>query len=94
MGTWKELRKKILSDPEVKKEYDKLAPRYTLISQLIEARINNGLSQQQLAEKIGTKQSAIARLESGNVNPSIAFLEKIASAMGRTLSIQIKQKLP
>ena len=90
MGTWRDFEKKLLSDPEVKKEYDRLAPRYALISELIEARIKHGLSQKQLAEKIGTKQSAIARLETGNINPSIEFLQKVASAMGRTLTIQIK----
>lgn len=90
MSNWKDLRKELLENKEVKREYDKLQPRYTLISQLIEARIKKGFSQKELAEKIGTKQSAIARLESGNVNPSFEFLQKIASAMGRTLSVQIK----
>ena len=90
MSKWEDLEKELLSDPEVKKEYDKLQPRYALISQLIEARIKKGLSQKELAEKIGTKQSAIARLESGDVNPSFEFLQKVVTAMGRTLNVQIK----
>lgn len=90
MTKWEDLEKQLLSDPEVKREYDKLQPRYALISQLIEARIKKGLSQKELAEKIGTKQSAIARLESGNINPSLEFLQKVVSAMGRTLNIHIK----
>ena len=47
------------------------------------------MSQKQLAEKIGTKQSAIARLEGGNTNPSVAFLEKISKALGGKLQISI-----
>ncbi len=90
MRNWRDLRKELLSDPEVKKEYDRLQPRYALVSQLIEARIKKGLSQKELAEKIGTKQSAIARLESGNINPSIEFLQKVVTAMGRKLNVQIK----
>ena len=88
MESWKELRKEILSDPEVRKEYERLKPRYAVIAQLIEARAKKRMSQSELAKKIGTKQSAIARLESGNVNPSLAFMEKVAAAMGKRLSIQ------
>lgn len=90
MSKWEDLEKKLLSDPKVKKEYDQLQPRYVLISQLIETRIRKGISQKELAEKIGTKQSAIARFESGNVNPSLEFLQKIALAMGRRLSVQFR----
>lgn len=88
--TWETVKKELLQDPEVKAEYDKLGPRYELISKLIGARIKNGLTQAELAKKVGTKQSAIARLESGNANPSFLFLEKITAAMGRELKIEIK----
>lgn len=90
MTTWEKLKRELLEDKEVKKEYDRLAPRYELISQLIEARNKKGLTQKQLAEKVGTRQSAIARLEGGNVNPSIEFLEKVSSALGRKLTVQIQ----
>jgi len=87
MKTLQEFKKELLSDPEVKKEYDRLAPRYAVISELIRVRIKNGLTQKELAEKIGTKQSAIARLEAGNANPSIGLLEKIAKVTGAKLNI-------
>lgn len=90
MTSWKNLRKELLSNPEVKKEYDRLAPRYAVISQLIAARDKSGLTQAQLAKKMGTKQSAIARLEGGNVNPTIDFLEKIATVLGTKLTIQLQ----
>jgi len=90
MKTWKTLKKELLEDLEVAAEYKRLEPRYQLISQLIEARTKRGLTQQQLAEKIGTKQSAVARLEAGSINPSVGFLEKIAQALGSKLIIQVK----
>lgn len=90
MKTWKTLKKELLKNKEVAKEYESLKPRYQLISQLIESRRRKGLTQEQLAKKIGTKQSAIARLESGSSNPSMAFLEKIAKAFGSRLVIQVK----
>lgn len=90
MSNWEDLEKELLSDPKVKKEYDKLAPRFAVVSQLIAARIKKGMTQKQLADKLGTKQSAIARLEGGNINPSLDFLEKMADVMGYKLTIQIQ----
>ena len=90
MKTWKTLKKELLKDRLVAQEYKKLEPRYSLISQLIKKRIAKGITQSQLAQKIGTKQSAIARLESGIANPSMAFLEKISHALGSRLVIQIR----
>ncbi len=90
MKKWKTLKKELLKDKKVSEEYEKLKPRYQLISQLIEARVNKGLTQEQLAKKVGTKQSAIARLESGTINPTIAFLQKVAEAVESELIIQVK----
>lgn len=90
MKSWKILKQELLKEKDVALEYEKLKPKYALISQLIEARAKKGITQKQLAKKIGTKQSAIARLESGNANPSLSFLEKIALALGYKLKIQFK----
>ncbi len=89
MNDWESFEKELLSNPEVKREYDKLVPRYAVISQLIEARIKNKMTQADIAKKMGTKQSAIARLESGNLNPSLDFLHKVAQTMG--LSIRLSK---
>lgn len=78
-----------LMDPEVKKAYDDLELEFSIITQVIQKRLDRGLSQKQLAEKIGTKQSAISRLEGGNSNPSVAFLEKVAKALGGKLQISL-----
>lgn len=70
-------------DPKLKQEYDALAPIYELQKQVIQLRQDAHLSQKELAELVGTKQSAISRLENGNYNPSIEFLSKIANALGK-----------
>lgn len=80
--------KESLKNPKVKAEYDKLQPEYAMIQALIDARVNKGVTQKELAEKIGTKQSVISRLESGRANPSVAFLKKLAEALNSHLEIK------
>lgn len=89
MKTWNQLKKELLTDKKVAVEYKKLKPKYQIISQLIEARVNKGMTQGDLAKRMGTKQSAIARLESGNANPTISFLEKTSKALDTRLTITI-----
>ncbi len=81
--------KEALKNPEFKKGYDELELEFSIIEQIIKRRLEKGLTQKQLAEKVGTKQSAIARLESGNSNPSVAFLDKIAKALESKLQISL-----
>lgn len=85
-----QVKQMMLQDPEVKKEYDALAPIYEIQEELIKLRNEKGLNQKQLAELIGTKQSAISRLESGNYNPSIQLLTKLAEAFNKELHIVFK----
>ncbi len=79
-----------LRDPEFRKEYERLQPEFEIISAIIRHRIDTGMTQKELAKKVGTKQSAISRLESGNANPSIGFLSKIAEALGTRLQLSFK----
>lgn len=90
MQEWNEVKKELLKNKEVYKEYKRLEPKYRLISQLIGIRIKKGLTQKELAKTLGTKQSAIARLESGNYNPTLEFLQKTAKALGRKLIISFE----
>ena len=86
--TYQEYKAKIFAEqPEVKAEYDQLAPQYEVIRTAIASRKEAGLTQKQLAEKMGTKQANISRFENGNANPSLEFLQKMASCMGKTLHI-------
>lgn len=76
-----------LKDPEFKKEYDSLEVEYDIINQIIKTRLEQNLTQADLAKKVGTAQSNISRLESGNYNPTLEFLEKIANSLGKKLKI-------
>lgn len=91
MSKWEDLEKELLANPKVKKEFDRLTPRYAVISELINARLKKGMTQKDVAEKVGTKQSAIARLESGSVNPSLEFLQKVAQVMGYSLTVHLSK---
>ncbi|UMX47886.1 MAG: helix-turn-helix transcriptional regulator [Candidatus Nealsonbacteria bacterium DGGOD1a] len=90
MKTYTEFKNKLLKDEEIAKHYEKLGPEFALIEMVIKKRLKSGLSQQDLAEKIGTKQSAISRLESGRSNPSLLFLQKIAKALDSQLEVFLK----
>lgn len=90
MKSWDQLKKELLKDPVVAKEYNRLAPEYAVISQLITIRAEKKVTQKELAKSMGTKQSAIARLESGNYNPTLEFLQRTAEALGRKLTINFE----
>jgi ribosome-binding protein aMBF1 (putative translation factor) len=89
MKIHKQFHGELLKDPEYKKAYDSLELEFKLIEAIIEQRIKKGLTQKQLAEKIGTKQSAIARFESGTYNPTLSFLKKLAQALGVTITVKV-----
>ncbi|OGL89100.1 transcriptional regulator [Candidatus Uhrbacteria bacterium RIFCSPLOWO2_02_FULL_51_9] len=89
MQSYTAFKKQLLKDPKIKEAYDELGPEFALIGAIIEKRLKKGMTQAQLARKIGTKQSAIARLESGNYNPSFAFLGKVAKALDGRLRISL-----
>ncbi|MDD3301721.1 MAG: helix-turn-helix transcriptional regulator [Patescibacteria group bacterium] len=82
-----EVKKKLMSDPKVEEAYKELAPTYEMIKQIINARMEQNLTQADLAKRMGTKQSNISRLESGNYNPSLNFLQKMALSLGKDLHI-------
>lgn len=87
MSEYRKDREKWLEDPEIKAAYDALEPEYSIIRQTIAARIEQNLTQAQLAERIGTKQSCIARMEGGNTNLTIGFLKRIAAGLGKKITI-------
>ena len=83
-GVWE---KKALKNPKLQAEYKKLQPKFDLINAIIQARTDRGVTQKLLAQKMGTKQSVISRLESGNGNPSLEFLVRLAEALKTNLQI-------
>jgi transcriptional regulator with XRE-family HTH domain len=90
-----ELKEKALSRKGVNAEYKSLEPEYTLLREMLMARQKAGLSQAQIAERMGTKPPAITRLESsltsGKHSPSIATIKKYAEAIGYNLEIRLVQ---
>ena len=83
-----DVKKLILQDQKVKSEYDNLDTLYNIKRQIIKLREEQGISQKELAKKIGTKQSAISRLENDDYNPSVELLDKVAHALGKKLDIR------
>ena len=80
-----------MKDPAFKKEWDALKPKYDLIQAILDARIKDGVTQKELARRVGTTQSAIARFESGAVNPTLDFMAKISAAVGAKLEVRISR---
>lgn len=87
---FEKIKSDMLKDEEFKLEYKKLKPRYEAIEQIIKARKEQHITQSELAKRVGTQRSNISRLESGNYNPSLDFLVKVAESLGKSLNIQIK----
>jgi len=94
MLTHKQLRIKALAIAEVKAEYEKLADEFSLLDEFLKARAAQGLTQAQVAEKIGTTQPAVARMESGSGkhSPSLATLTKYADALGCKLEVRLVRR--
>lgn len=88
MITLDELKKEFMQDPAFQKEYDALEEEFKLIDALIEMRQKSGLTQEEIAQKIGTKKSNISRLESGSSNPGWKTLQKYAHACGFKIQLQ------
>ena len=85
-----DLHKVWSEDPEYRAEYDRLGPEFALACSLIEARTQAQLTQAELAARMATTQSVVARLESGRVYPSTRTLEKVARATGTRLRIHFE----
>lgn len=88
-----ELKKQAFKRPGVKAAYEEMEPEFSLLRELLRARQTAGLSQAEIAEKMGTKAPAVTRLESslssGKHSPSIATLKKYAKALGCHLEIKL-----
>lgn len=87
MSDFRKHLERSLQDPEFKAEWDAQASERALMRQIVEARLEEGLSQQELASRCGMKPANLCRLENGNGNPSVATLSKIAHGLGRELQI-------
>jgi ribosome-binding protein aMBF1 (putative translation factor) len=85
-----DLKTRLLNDPEIRTEYEALETEYALARELIAARTRAGLSQEQVAERMATSQSTVARLESGRTLPSLRTLERYARATGSRTVVRLE----
>lgn len=88
-----ELHQKWMKNPDYQKAHAELAPEFALARAVINARVAAGLTQEQLAQRMNTTQSVVARLESGRTRPSTQTLERLAAATGTRLRISF-ERLP
>lgn len=90
-STLKQFKARALARPAVKKAYDELDEEFAFLDEVLKARAEAGLTQAEVAARIGTTQSAIARLESAEArhSPSIATLQRYAKALGYKLQIRL-----
>ena len=87
---FREHLKEMMEDEAFRKEYETLQPQYEVVKQIIRAREELHITQKDLAERTGIRQSNISRLERGNYNPSVEFLRKIAKGLGKELHIEFR----
>ena len=85
-----DVHNRLMKDEEFKTEFEKLKPRYELIAQILDARSQLNITQEELALRVGTQKSNISRFESGSYNPSLDFVTKIAKSLGKELHISLK----
>jgi ribosome-binding protein aMBF1 (putative translation factor) len=85
-----DLHRKWMKNKEYRKAYEELAPEFALARAVIGARVTAGLTQEQLAQRMETTQSVIARLEGGRTRPSTQTLERLAAATGTRLKISFE----
>jgi ribosome-binding protein aMBF1 (putative translation factor) len=83
------LKRRLMKNPKFRREYEKADAEFSIVEALIKARTVAKLSQAELAKRIGTTQSAIARLEAGNTEPTIPTLRRYAEATGKKLRIEL-----
>ena len=79
-----------LKDEAFRKEWKENQPEMDIIRAMADARIAQNLTQKELAERMGTAQANISRFENGNANPSLEFLQKMASCMGKRLRVSFE----
>lgn len=92
MKTLKEVKAEMLADAATRAEYDAMAGEFEISRELVAARSRAGLTQGEVAERMGTTQSVIARLESGRSAPSMRTVQRYAQAVGARAVVRIESR--
>ncbi len=93
MTKYEDFKRELLSDPEVKEEYDALEPEFDIIRALIDARKEQRLTQEELSKRTGITQADISRIENGTRNPSLDMIKRLAKGMGMRLRLEFIPEL-
>ena len=88
MSSYKDYKKRALQNPEVKAEYDALRPEYDIIQAMIDARVQQNMTQKDLSAKTRITQADISRIENGTRNPSLSMVKKLAQGLGMQLKLE------
>lgn len=94
MTRFEDLLNEQLKDPEFRAEYEALEPEFAIIQAIIDARKNSGLTQKQLSERTGITQADISKLETGNANPTLKMLQRLAAGMDMNVKLEFTPKQP
>ena len=86
--SYKETLKAQLTNPEFKKEYDALEPEFQIVRAMLDSRMEQNISQQELSKITGITQSDISKIENGIANPSLNTLKRLAEAFGKSVQIR------
>jgi ribosome-binding protein aMBF1 (putative translation factor) len=90
MDDFKKHLKKHMADPEFAAEWERNRAEREYIKAIIAARVEQNLTQEELAQRTGIRQSNISRIENGNCSPTIATLQQLAKGIGKTLHVEFK----
>lgn len=91
MKTLKTLKAELLADSATRAAYEALAPEFETAREMVAARSRAGLTQEQVAARMGTTQSTVARLESGKRPPSLRTVQRYAQAVGARAVVRLEQ---
>ena len=86
---WKTHKRQLLRDPEVRRALKESELEFQIARSIIEARIKRGLTQEDLAKRLNTKQSVISRVETVKTTPSLSFLKRVAETLNTSLRVEI-----
>ncbi len=90
MTKFNDYLKEQMADPAFRQEWEALEPEFAIVQAIIDARKESGLTQKQLSERTGIAQADISKLESGNANPTVRTLQRLAAGMGMRVKIEFQ----
>lgn len=87
MINYQELKKELMQDPDFRAEYEKTRPEFEIMRALIDARLTANMTQKELSERSGVRQSNISRIENGTCSPTVSTLQALAEGLGKKLVV-------